>query len=73
MVAIGNFFGSFLGYLLWIFYQIFKNYGVAIILFTVVLKIVMFPFSINQQKSMAANTKLSAKQKSCRRNMATTG
>ena len=63
MVAIGNFFGSFLGYLLWIFYQIFKNYGVAIILFTVVLKIVMFPFSINQQKSMAANTKLSAKQK----------
>lgn len=63
MVGIGNFFGSFLGYLLWVFYQIFKNYGVAIILFTIVLKIVMFPFSIKQQKSMAANTKLSAKQK----------
>ncbi|WP_283609763.1 YidC/Oxa1 family membrane protein insertase [Faecalispora anaeroviscerum] len=63
MAGIGNFFGSFLGYLLWIFYQFFKNYGVAIILFTIVLKIVMFPFSIKQQKSMAANSKLSAKQK----------
>lgn len=63
MAGIGNFFGSFLGYLLWIFYQIFHNYGVAIILFSVLLKIFMFPFSIKQQKSMAANTKLSIKQK----------
>lgn len=63
MAGIGNFFGSFLGYLLWVFYQIFMNYGVAIIIFTIVLKIVMFPFSIKQQKSMAANSKLSAKQK----------
>lgn len=63
MAGIGNFFGSFLGYLLWIFYQIFHNYGVAIILFSILLKIFMFPFSIKQQKSMAANSKLSAKQK----------
>nr|WP_319489590.1 YidC/Oxa1 family membrane protein insertase [uncultured Caproiciproducens sp.] len=63
MTEIFNFFGNILGYLLWFFYTLIQNYGVAIILFTVVLKIVMFPFSINQQKSMAANSKMAAKQK----------
>ena len=63
MTQFGNFFGSILGYLLWFFYVFIRNYGVAIILFTVVLKIFMFPFSIKQQKSMAATGKMAAKQK----------
>lgn len=63
MAGFGNFFGGLLGHLLWIFYSLVKNYGVAIIIFTVLLKIAMFPFSIKQQKSLAANSKLSAKQK----------
>jgi len=63
MMDIFNFFGNILGYLLWFFYTLIQNYGVAIILFTVVLKIAMFPFSIKQQKSMAANSKMSVKQK----------
>lgn len=63
MTEIFNFFGNILGYLLWFFYTLIQNYGVAIILFTLVLKIVMFPFSINQQKSMAANSKMAVKQK----------
>lgn len=63
MAGFGNFFGSLLGHLLWVFYTVFQNYGVAIILFTVILKVLMFPFSIKQQKSVAANSKLSAKQK----------
>ncbi len=58
-----GFIGSLFGYVLWFFFEIFKNYGVAIILFTIVLKIIMFPTSIIQQKSMAKNAKLSAKQK----------
>lgn len=58
-----NFFGSALGYLLWFFYEQVKNYGVAIILFTVVTKIVLFPFSVKQQISMAANSKIAVKQK----------
>ncbi|MCY1714691.1 YidC/Oxa1 family membrane protein insertase [Caproiciproducens galactitolivorans] len=58
-----NFFGNILGYLLWFFYTLIHNYGIAIILFTVVLKILMFPFSIKQQKSMAANSKMAVKQK----------
>lgn len=63
MVDIGNFFGSFLGYLLWFFYVLIKNYGIAIILFTVVLKLLLFPFSVKQQKSMAATSKMQLKQK----------
>lgn len=63
MMAIFNFFGSILGYLLWFLYTVFKNYGVAIILFTIILKVILFPFTIKQQRSMASQTKMAAKQK----------
>lgn len=63
MNEIFNFFGSLLGYLLWWLYVIVKNYGVAIILFTVIVKALLFPFSIKQQRSMAASGKLAVKQK----------
>lgn len=63
MMEILNFFGSILGYLLWFLYSIFRNYGVAIILFTIILKAVMFPMSLKQQRSMASQSKLAAKQK----------
>lgn len=62
MNGIFDFFGSILGYLLWFLYTIFKNYGVAIILFTIITKLIMFPFTLKQQKSMAAQSKLSSKQ-----------
>ncbi|MCI8386788.1 MAG: YidC/Oxa1 family membrane protein insertase [Acutalibacter sp.] len=63
MMAIFNFFGSILGYLLWFLYSIFRNYGVAILLFTIILKIVLFPMSVKQQRSMASQSKLADKQK----------
>ena len=62
-MAIFNFFGSILGYLLWFLYSIFRNYGVAILLFTIILKIVLFPMSVKQQRSMASQSKLADKQK----------
>ncbi len=63
-MEIFNFFGSALGYLLWFFYNnVIQNYGIAIILFTVTLKILMFPFSVKQQKSMAMTSKMALKQK----------
>ena len=46
MMQIFNFFGGLLGYILWFFYMIVRNYGVAIILFTIVVKLLMFPMSI---------------------------
>lgn len=63
MMQLFNFFGNIMGYLLWFLYIVFKNYGVAIILFTVIIKIVLFPTSIKQQKNMAKQAKLGEKQK----------
>ncbi len=56
-----NWFGSLLGYLLWFLYEIVQNYGVAIILFTIVVKALVFPFSVKQQKSMASQAKVQKK------------
>ena len=40
-----------------------RNYGVAIIIFTIVLKVILFPTNIKQQKNMAAQSKMQAKTK----------
>lgn len=53
--------GSLFGYLVQFFYDIFKNYGVAIILFTIITRVLMFPLTIKQQKSAAANARLQPK------------
>lgn len=44
-------FGLPLGYLMWAMYQIVGSYGWAIILFTIVTKLLMIPLTIKQQKS----------------------
>lgn len=44
-MEIFNWFGSILGYLLWFLYEIIPNYGVAIILFTIITKLLLLPFS----------------------------
>ena len=51
------------GYLLNHIYSSVNNYGVAIIIFTILLKIVMLPISINQQKSLKKNAKMQEKVK----------
>ncbi len=50
--------GSLFGYVLWAAYQLFHSYALAIILFTLLSKAVLFPASIKQQKSMAKNSRL---------------
>lgn len=40
-----------LGWVMWIGYQVFRNYGVALIFFTFVTKMIMFPLTLKQQKS----------------------
>lgn len=57
-----NWIGSILGYLLWGLFTVFKNYGVAVIIFTIITKILLFPSSIKQQKSMASQSKFAKKQ-----------
>ena len=43
---------SLFGYVLNFLYNLVQNYGIAIILFTVLLKIAMLPISIKQQRTM---------------------
>jgi len=65
--------GWLLGFILWGAFYIFKNFGIAIIVFTIVVKAALFPFSLKQQKSMAGSARLSKKNKrSCAKNTATT-
>ena len=58
-----NFFANIFGYLLNFIYELVNNYGLAIILFTLLIKIVMLPFSIKQQKMLKRNSKLQEKLK----------
>ncbi len=62
-MGIFNIFGSLFGYILWAAYYLVSNFGIAIIIFTLVFKVVLFPTSVKQQRSMAATAKLQAKQK----------
>lgn len=61
-MAIFNFLGSLFGYLLYAAYFVVQNFGVAIIIFTLIFKIILFPSSVKQQKNMAANAKMQKKQ-----------
>lgn len=62
-MQIFGFLGSWLGYILWGAFYILKDFGLSIIVFTLIVKICMFPFSLKQQKSMANMSRLSKKQK----------
>ena len=53
-----QFFANIFGYLLNIINNFVGNYGLAIILFTVIIKILMLPLSIKQQRMMKKNTKI---------------
>ena len=58
-----EFFANIFGYLLELLYNLVNNYGFAIILFTVVIKLILLPLSIKQQKTMQKSAKLQEKMK----------
>ena len=47
-----------LGWILTFLYSIVNNYGVAIILFTILIKLILFPIDIKQKRSMAKTQKI---------------
>lgn len=53
MQLIYEIFGYPLGFIMWGIYYLVKNYGIAILLFTLVTKILLFPLSVKQQKNTA--------------------
>ena len=61
MTAIFDFIGSIFGYVLEWFYDLTRNYGVAIILFTIFTRIILIPITVSQQKSSAKMARLRPK------------
>lgn len=58
--AIANIFG----YLLSFIYNLFNNYGLAIIIFSILVKLLLLPLTIKQQKTMEKTTKMQGELKS---------
>ena len=58
-----NFFAEIFGYVLNWIYILVKNYGLAIIIFSVLIKILMLPLSIKQQKTLKKNEKVQKEMK----------
>lgn len=56
-------FANLFGYILNFIYNIVNNYGLAIIIFSILMKIILLPLSIKQQKTMKKTTKLQNKMK----------
>ena len=59
-----SFLANLLGYVLNFLYNFLQNYGWAIIVFSVLLKLVLLPFTIKQQKTMKKTAKVQEKLKS---------
>lgn len=53
-----NFFSDIFGYVLNGIYMLVKNYGIAIILFSILIKLLLLPMSIKQQKALKKNQKI---------------
>ena len=58
-----GFISEIFGYVLNFLYQWLNNYGLALILFTVLLRLLLLPISIKQQKTMKKSAKLQEKTK----------
>ncbi len=57
------FFANLFGYVLKFLYDIVGNYGIAIILFSILVKVIMIPLTIKQQKSLKKNQKMQEEMK----------
>ena len=59
MSFFANIFGTILGFI----YNLVNNYGLAIIIFSIILKVVLLPLSIKQQRTMKKTAKLQDQMK----------
>lgn len=57
------FISNIFGYLLNFLYELVNNYGIAIILFSIILRIILLPITIKQQKSMQKTNKIQGQLK----------
>lgn len=62
-MSILYFFAKIFGYVLNFLYQLIGNYGVAIILFSILVKLLTIPISIKQQRTMKKSAKIQEEMK----------
>lgn len=58
---------SLFGYLLNALYTVFNNYGISIIVFSIILRILLIPITIKQQKSLKKSAELQEEMKEIQR------
>lgn len=58
-----GFLSEIFGYVLNFFYELINNYGIAIIIFSVLLRLLLIPITIKQQKTMKRSAKMQEKMK----------
>ncbi|MGP1608664.1 MAG: membrane protein insertase YidC [Clostridium sp.] len=58
-----NFLSNNLGYILYFIYNITKNYGISIVIFTIILKLILLPLEIKQRITNQKVMKISEKQR----------
>ena len=66
MTGLFGFLGGIFGWVLYGAYWLVHNYGLAILIFTIFTKLIFFPTTIKQQKSMAKNARLSGQMQALR-------
>lgn len=58
-----GFLSEIFGYILNFFYELINNYGIAIIIFSILLRLILIPITIKQQKTMKKSAKMQEKMK----------
>ncbi|MBR6719757.1 MAG: YidC/Oxa1 family membrane protein insertase [Clostridia bacterium] len=58
MIKILNFFANILSFVINPIYDFTKDYGLAVILFTLIIKVILFPLGIKQQKTTVKTKKI---------------
>ena len=59
-----EFIANIFGYLLNFLYDLFNNYGLAIVIFSILIKLLLLPLTIKQQKTMEKTNKMQEELKS---------
>ena len=67
MAAVLDFIGSIFGYILWFFFDLFDNYGLAILCFSIMIRILFFPMTLKGRVASAKSAKTLSKQNAIRK------
>lgn len=59
-----------IGWIIKLCYQLIPNYAFALLLFALIMKVILFPFGIKQQKNMVRQAKLRPKEQAIRKRYA---